>query len=124
MSLSACRRIRRWSPNLGSQRAIGRDPPPGNALKGVEPLQRHVRLAPGEVALADEQERVGEIVECGPELLDGREQFLGRQAALAVLNGRNRLPILKTKNAREVVLGELPLLPKGLEADTDEEGHT
>lgn len=32
-----------------------------------------------ELALTREQERVGEVVECRPEFLDGRKEFLGRQ---------------------------------------------
>ena len=74
---------RRGAADLRRNRAKGRDPSPGAALIGRQALRPDVRLPPGEPALPDEQERIGEIVERRAELLDGDEKLLGAHATLA-----------------------------------------
>ena len=109
-------------PTCGASAPECSDPASGDPLESVEPLRPDIRLAPGELALADEQERVGEIVERRAELLDREQQLLGRHATFAGLDGRNRLAVLEAEQAREIVLGQLALFAQGLDPRTDELG--
>ena len=112
----------RGPADLRRNRAEGRDPPPGVSLVGVQPLRPYVRLTPGEPALADKQEWIGEIVERCAEFLDGDHQLLGRDSAFAGLDRRNRLAVLEAEQAREVVLRQLSLFAQRLDPRSDQIG--
>src|SRR5581483_5166678 len=94
---------RRLLADFRSERAEGGDDLPGDALVSAENLGGNPALAPIETALADKPERVGEIVERGTQFANGEQKLVGRQPALAGLDGRDRLAILEAEQAREIV---------------------
>ena len=104
--------------DLSGQRPVRRDPSARDALESIDVLRADPRLPPPrELAVACELEWVGEIVDRRAELFDRQQEFLGRDAALPGLDRRDGLAVLKAEDAREVVLGELALLPEGFEAN-------
>src|SRR5579883_2618884 len=111
---------RRLLADFCSKRAEGGDDLARDALIRAEYGRRHIGLPPVETAFADETERIGEIVERGAQLPDGQQKLISGKATLAGLNGRNCLAILKTEQAREVVLRELLFLPQSLQTLSDQ----
>jgi len=62
---------RRRTAHLWCDRAKRRDPSPGIPLIGAQLLRPDIRLPPREAPLANQEERVGEVVKRGTKLLDG-----------------------------------------------------
>ena len=77
-------------------------------------------MAPGQSPFAYKHEGIGEVIERDGEPLHDQEQLVGRQAARAVLDGRDRLAVLEAEDECEVFLGEFVLLPQRLDAFADQ----
>src|ERR1035437_8046359 len=108
--------------NLRRDRAEGRDPTSGAAFIGAQPECADIRLTPREFSLADEHERVSEIVERLPQFFDSEDQFLGGDTPLSVLDSRDRLPILEAEQARKIFLRQLALFAQCPDARADQLG--
>jgi hypothetical protein len=72
------------------------------------------RLAPIEIALTNKPERIGEIVEGRAKLLDGQQQLVSREPALAVFDRGYGLAVPEAQQGRDLVLREVLFLPKRL----------
>ena len=109
---------------LRRDRAERSDPATGAPLIGAQLLRADIGLPPREPALPNKQEWIGEVVQRRAQLLDGENKLLGRHPPLASFDRRNSLTVLKTEQAREVVLREPSLLAQRLDPRSDEiRGH-
>ena len=112
---------RRGPADLAGQRPVRRNPAARDPLERLDAFRPDPRISsPRELAFAGELERVGEIVERSAELFDRQQEFFGRDATLAGLDRRDGLAVLEAEHARELVLGELALLPQRLDARSDQ----
>jgi len=105
--------------DLRRQGTKRRDPATGVAFVLAELVGPDTCLPPREAALADEPKRIGEVVESDLQLLQRKHQFVGRNAARAGLDGRDRLPVLETEQPSKIVLGKLALVAQRLEPLAD-----
>ncbi len=113
---------RRALAHLRAERAEQRDQPPGLLLIGFEFRCRDTALTPGEATLAGKLERVGEPIQGRGQHIGEAQQFLGRDAAIAGLDGREGLAVLEAEQARHRFLAEPQLLPLRLDPRADNSG--
>jgi len=106
---------RRLLADLRAEPAEGSDELTSYALIGAENLGRNVGSPPVETTFANQPERIGEIVERRAELLDNKEQFVGREPALARLDRRNGLAVVEAEQVCKVFLRKAFFLPKGFQ---------